>query len=97
MVRKGDFFVFLLIYFFVFFIELDYSQSLEAQNFHAGQRILFYELNKPVDITSMKIFHDIQEKQHNRGTKQKTDLDFDDILPGDLDLEVIKKKHKTTL
>ena len=70
--------------------DLDVSQSLEAQGYQEGTRILFYEVGKRLDITSMRIFHDIQERQHDRGTKQKSEMDFsmDDLLPSDLDLEV---------
>merc|ERR1712137_347440 len=69
--------------------DLDMFQSLSAQNFHEGNRILFYEFGKPMDVTTMKIFHDVQDKQHNRGTKEKSELDFsiDDLLSSDLDLE----------
>jgi len=68
--------------------DLDFSQSLEAQGWHENSRILFYEFGKPMDITSMKIFLDIQDKQHNRGTKQKeVGFSVEDLLSSDLDLE----------
>ena len=64
--------------------------SLFEQKYTSKSQVLVYEINKRLDITSMKIFLDIQDKQHNRGTKQKTEtFDFnDDLLSSDIDLEV---------
>lgn len=55
-------------------------------------RFLFYDLGAQLDMTSMKIFHDIQEAQYHRGTKEKsefevTSFNFDEP-PSDVDLEV---------
>mmetsp|Transcript_11826 Transcript_11826/g.20239 ORF Transcript_11826/g.20239 Transcript_11826/m.20239 type:complete len:788 (+) Transcript_11826:52-2415(+) len=69
--------------------DLSPSMSLFEQKYTSKSQVLVYEINKRLDITSMKIFLDIQDKQHNRGTKQKTEtFDFnDDLLSSDIDLE----------
>lgn len=69
--------------------DLNVSASLDSQSYNNKSRILFYEYSKRLDITSLKIFLDIQERQHKRGTKEKTEsFDFnDDLLSSDIDLE----------
>ena len=69
---------------------MDISKTLLEQGYSDSMRILFYDIYSRIDSTSMKIFHDIQERQHDRGTRQKqTDNNLIETLPGDVDLEVI--------
>jgi len=65
---------------------LDQSGFQDSPNL----RFLFYDLGAPLDMTSMKIFHDIQEAQYHRGTKEKSEFEVSfnfDEPPSDVDLE----------
>ena len=70
---------------------LPLDKALKDISIPERSRFIFKNSSNSLDPTSMKIFHDLQERQLSRGTKQKhetTDIPLDFDLSADVDKEV---------